>query len=206
LELAEQFRSNLSHWSGDENWAKTWAVRSDSLVTGQLALYRPSLAMSNYRVEFTGLIEKKSLGWVFRASDPKNYYAMKVTVDQPGPRPHLSVIRYAVIDGRQSDPIQVPSRIVAHNETPYRVAMNIQGRSFVTSVEGEVVDSWSDDRLRSGGVGFFSDSGERARLYWMKLWNNDDFLGRLSAYLAFSIIRPPVWMQPLPADLAGFQP
>jgi hypothetical protein len=206
LELAEQFRSNLAHWEGDENWAKTWAVRSDSLVTGQLALYGPSRNMSNYRMEFSGLIEKKSLGWVFRASDPKNYYAMKFTVAQAGPRPRLSVVRYSVIDGKKSEPIQIPMNIMVHNETPYHVAMQIEGRSFTTSLEGQVVDTWSDDRLRAGGIGFFSDSGERARLFWMKLWNNDDFLGRLSSSLALSIIRPPVWMQPaFTADLVPVQ-
>jgi hypothetical protein len=136
LELAEQFRSNLAHWEGDENWAKTWAVRSDSLVTGQLALYGPSRNMSNYRMEFSGLIEKKSLGWVFRASDPKNYYAMKFTVGQAGPRPRLSVVRYSVIDGKKSEPIQIPMNIMVHNETPYHVAMQIEGRSFTTSLEG----------------------------------------------------------------------
>ena len=28
---------------------------------------------------------------------------------------------------------------------------------------------WSDDRLREGGVGFFSDGEDRARLYWVKV-------------------------------------
>jgi hypothetical protein len=46
------------------------------------------------------------------------------------------------------------------------------------------VDRWTDDTLESGGVGFFSEPGERARLYWMKLAANDDLLGRICAYLS----------------------
>jgi len=48
------------------------------------------------------------------------------------------------------------------------------------------VDSWTDDTLRKGGVGFFAETGERARIYWMKIFKNDDFLGRVCAYLSGS--------------------
>jgi hypothetical protein len=46
------------------------------------------------------------------------------------------------------------------------------------------VDSWTDDSLRVGGVGFFSDAGESAHLYWMKITKNQDWLGRVCAYLS----------------------
>ena len=41
-----------------------------------------------------------------------------------------------------------------------------------------------DDRLRAGGVGFFSEAGEHARLYWVKVSNNTDWLGRLCGMLS----------------------
>jgi hypothetical protein len=46
-----------------------------------------------------------------------------------------------------------------------------------------VVDSCSDDRLKTGGVGFFTEGSEKARLYWMKITKNSDFLGKLCAIL-----------------------
>jgi hypothetical protein len=54
----------------------------------------------------------------------------------------------------------------------------------ITSIEGQEVDRWTDDTLASGGVGFFSEPGEQARLYWMRLAVHDDWLGRICAYLS----------------------
>jgi hypothetical protein len=71
-----------------------------------------------------------------------------------------------------------------HNNTPYRVAVEVRGNRVITSIEGQEVDRWVDDTLQSGGVGFFSEPGERARLYWMKLAANDDVLGKICAYLS----------------------
>jgi hypothetical protein len=44
------------------------------------------------------------------------------------------------------------------------------------------VDFWHDERLKVGGVGFFAENGDRARIYWMKLSQKDDFVGRVCAY------------------------
>jgi hypothetical protein len=69
-----------------------------------------------------------------------------------------------------------------HNNTPYRVELTVNGQEFSTSIEGQLVDFWRDDVHKTGGFGFFSDSGERARVYWMKLAHQDDFIGRVCAY------------------------
>ena len=55
---------------------------------------------------------------------------------------------------------------------------------FTASIEGEPVESWTDDTLAQGGVGFFSEAGEKARLYWMKLSRNQDWVGRFCAFLS----------------------
>jgi hypothetical protein len=71
-----------------------------------------------------------------------------------------------------------------HNDTAYHVAVRVRGNRFTASIEGQEIDSWTDDAPRSGGVGFFADAGERARLYWMKVAKNDDWLGRICAYVS----------------------
>jgi hypothetical protein len=76
--------------------------------------------------------------------------------------------------------------VMFHNRTPYRVEVAVKGDRITTSIEGQTVDSWMDDTLVKGGVGFFAEAGERARIYWMKLSRNEDFLGRVCAYLAGS--------------------
>jgi hypothetical protein len=54
------------------------------------------------------------------------------------------------------------------------VALDVKGSRFRAFVENQEVDSWNDDRLRNGGVGFFSETGEHARLYWVKVSKNTD--------------------------------
>jgi hypothetical protein len=109
---------------------------------------------------------------------------MKLAVVQQAPRMIVSLVRYSVIDGRKSTPTQTPLPMMMHGNRPYRIQVDVKGTQFSTAVEGQTVDAWSDDRLRAGAVGFFTDSGEKARLYWMRISKNTDFLGRLCAILA----------------------
>jgi len=52
--------------------------------TGALALFRPTLKFTDYRMEFYGQIETRSIGWAVRAADNRNYHAMKLTVAERG--------------------------------------------------------------------------------------------------------------------------
>ena len=148
-----------------------------------MALLRPTIQLTDYRMEFLGQIESKSLSWAFRAHDTDNYYAMKLNVVVPGARPVISVARYAVVNGKRGRKVEIPLPVMMHNQRPYHIAVEVRGNRFVTSVEGETVDSFVDDALSIGGVGFFSDGAERARVYWVKVTNNDDLLGRICAYV-----------------------
>ena len=186
LEISNDFRSGQQFWDGGRaDWGKGWTRHPDGYVkTGGLSLFRPSLRLTDYRLEFMAQIENKAMGWVIRAQDTGNYYAMKFNVVEPGLRPIISVVRYPVVNGKRGRKVEIPLQVMMHNNTPYRVAVDVRGNHFVTSIEGEQVDSFSDDTLRLGGVGFFSESAERARLYWMKITNNDDLLGHICAYLS----------------------
>ena len=50
-------------------------------------------------------------------------------------------------------------------------------------LQDQIVDVWSDNRLAAGGVGFFSDKGEQAKIRWIEVTHQSDFLGKLCAYL-----------------------
>jgi hypothetical protein len=186
VELTDTFHAGMESWTAPpKSWAPGWSRHPDGYVrTGQLALYRPSTIYSDYRLEFFAQIESKSMGWVVRARDLKNYYAMKFTVVEPGLRPIIAMVHYPVVGGKQGHKVEVPLAVMVHNDTPYHVAVEVKGNRVVTSIEGQEVDQWTDDTLASGGVGFFSEPGEQARLYWMKLAANNDFLGRVCAYLS----------------------
>jgi len=108
---------------------------------------------------------------------------MKLAVTEPGPRPLVALVRYAVVDGKRESHGEQPLQVMMHNNRPYRVSVDVKGNRFLTSIEGQVVDSWSDDRLKSGGVGLFSEGSEKARVYWLKVTKNSDFLGKLCSIL-----------------------
>jgi len=182
-EMSDNFHAGLASWEG-KGFAKTWAYDKEGFVRpGHLALYKPSHDMQDYKVEFLTQIERKSVGWVFRAEDEQNYYAMKLAVTEPGPRPLVALVRYAVVDGKRESHGEQPLQVMMHNNRPYRVSVDVKGNRFLTSIEGQVVDSWSDDRLKSGGVGLFSEGSEKARVYWLKVTKNSDFLGKLCSIL-----------------------
>jgi hypothetical protein len=152
--------------------------------TGDLALYKPSKGLQDYHFHFTGEIEKKSLGWVFRAVDLQNYYAVKLQTIKSGRIPTIALLRYSVINGKESRRTQVRLPMQVDRDTVYHVDMDVNGQLFTVSIQGHVVDFWSDGRLKAGAIGFFSGKGEQARLQAVRLTHQYDALGRLCAFLS----------------------
>jgi hypothetical protein len=65
------------------------------------------------------------------------------------------------------------------SDTLYNVLVTVQGESFTFNVNGQLVDAWSDDRLKSGGIGFFAEKGEISDIRSVHVVDNEDFLGWL---------------------------
>jgi len=184
VEISDSFRAGMEAWGHVKAPAPGWNRSPDGYVEpGQLALFQPSMKFTDYRMEFFGQVESKSIDWVVRARDLNNYYAMKFTVIEKGLRPVIAVVHYPVIDGKPGRRSTVPLSVMVHNKEAYHIDVSVNGSLIVTSIEGQEVDRWSEESVRSGGVGFFSEAGERARVYWMKVAKNEDFLGRLCAYI-----------------------
>ncbi len=185
-EVTDTFAGGMEAWgAGSKTWAPGWQRSPEGYVrTGQMALFQPSLDYTDYHMEFYGQIEEKSMGWVVRAKDKQNYYAMKFKVIEPGLRPIIAMVHYQVTNGKRGHVEETPLSVMVHNNEPYHVDIDVRGNRFVAAIEGETVDAWTDDAPAKGGVGFFSDAGERARLYWMKVARNQDWLGRFCAYLS----------------------
>jgi len=185
VEFQDDFRSGLSRWKGAPNWAGSWTYDPTGFARpGRLALLSGSQPMSDYRLEFLAQIEKKAMGWVFRAADTRNYYAMKLVVSNHGTAAGYSIVHYAVIDGHQKLKIELPLPITATSKTMLRVRQEIRDDQFTTYLDGRLVDTWSDATLIRGGIGFFSDPGESAYIRWVDVIYNDDALGRFCSYLA----------------------
>ena len=181
--IEDNFVSGLSGWDGGPGWANEWVYGSGGFVQPKkLALLRTSLPLVDYRLELVGQIETKSLGWVFRASDLQNYYAMKITIAKPGPLPQGAIVRYAVVDGVTVDPVELPLPLSIRNDTVYRVETSAQQDRFTTTLNGQVVDTFFDQRHRTGGVGLFSGPDESSRVLQVRVVGQDDLLGRLCLF------------------------
>jgi hypothetical protein len=183
--IEDNFFSGLSGWDGGPEWANEWAYGAAGFVQPRkLALLQASLPLADYRMEFVGQIENKSLCWVFRAADLNNYYAMKITIAKPGPLPLGAIVHYTVVDGVAVDQVQLPLPLSIRNDTLYHVETSAQQDRFTTSINGQVVDTFSDQRHPNGGVGLFSGPGESSRVLWVRVVDRDDLLGRLCLYFS----------------------
>ena len=210
VQLNDSLREGMEAWGAPvASYPAGWSRHPDGYVnTGALALFNPTRSFSDYRLEFFGQIESKSLGWTVRAKDEKNYHAMKFTVIEAGLRPVIAMIHYNVVDGKPGRRSQTPLNVMVHNRTPIQVAVDVKGNRFVTSIDGEEVDSYSDDAPASGGIGFFSEAGEKARLYWVRVAKNDDWLGHICAFLSGGATSSTaeVWPSERPGTSAPWNP
>ncbi len=185
VNLTDDFRSGLDAWNSRSNLTSSWSYDASGFVQpGPLALFKPSADLTDYRFQFLGEIDQKGLGCAFRAANLDNYYAVKLVVVKPGPLPLVRLVRYAVINGKEERHIEKPLPIATRPDTLYRMLVDVRGGDYTIIVQGQVVDFWSDNRLRKGGVGFFCSRGEKARIRWVEVSHQYDALGRLCAYLA----------------------
>jgi hypothetical protein len=150
---------------GEGGWVEGWAGDPSNSHSGrQITLYRPSIKLSDYRIEFQGTIETQSIGWVFRAADPGNYYALKLMAVSAGLTPKLALFKYLVINGRQTQVGRVPIDLTLRTDSVFKVRTDVRGPQFSTYIQGQQVDVWTDDQLKAGGVGFLNERDERGKV------------------------------------------
>ena len=204
VEVGDNFKGGMESWGATASaWAPGWSRNAAGYINmGGLELFSPSRKFKDYRLEFFGQIESKGMGWVMRGQDKQNYYAMKFQVIQNGLRPVIAMVHYPVVDGKKGQKSETPLNIMVHNNEPFHVSVDVAGNRFTASVEGQKIESWTDDTPAAGAAGFFTEASERARLYWMKVTKNDDFLGSICSFLAGDSAREAaeVWGPGIPAD------
>lgn len=194
--LHADFHSGLSDWTATAlrgstkiDDPKDWisASHPELVLPGSLRIWKRSEPLTNYQMEFQGQVEKKSLSWAFRASDGDNYYASKVVITKPGPLPNASLIRYAVLNGREWDRVQLPLPVTLERGMDYRVRMSVQDDHFIAYLNGRVISSWTDQRLSRGGVGFFADDDDGQAVSWVSISERDSVLGRMLAHFSLLV-------------------
>jgi len=138
----------------------TWSHRYTSPPGRLLSLYEPSRGEADYSTEFGWVPDAKGAALVLRVRDENNYYATRLTLQQPAPNLELAEERFSVLGGVEG----THSRKVislGNQRAPVQIQMDAIGSAFTLSVQGHPVDYWNDTQLTSGALGFFDETGDR---------------------------------------------
>lgn len=194
LSLREEFKVDLRNWQSPvdaaasrakDGWTRTGA---GAMRIGDLKLWKPTLTLGDYNLEFEAQIESKAVSWAYRAVDPSNYYATKINLSKQGSQQRAEIVRYVMDGGKPTAKSQLPIPLHVADNMVYGVRVAVKGDRFTTTVNGQVVDSWTDKRFQRGGVGFFADPGEKAVLRWVAVSEPKSMLDRL---MSFGVLVPP---------------
>ncbi|MEQ1945583.1 MAG: hypothetical protein ABL995_00235 [Bryobacteraceae bacterium] len=129
-----------------------------------ISVLRSTNSYKDYRIEMEAQIDRKALGWVFRAKDAKNFQVAKIELQPLGSNLNPVLVHYAVVNGTAEPRKQVPLGLTVSPSTIYRLRFEASGNKFTAYVQDRRVDEWADPRFPSGGAGLYSDNGERAIL------------------------------------------
>jgi hypothetical protein len=193
--LHSDFHGNLSDWSTVAMKAGSSVddprlnfASADLIKPGSLRIWKKSTSLQNYQMEFMGQMEKHSLSWAFRATDSANFYAGQLVITKPGPLPNASLVRYAMVNGHESERETYPLPLTLEKGVNYRVRVSVEDNRFLTYLDGRYVGSWTDHRLRRGGVGFFADDDDSQQVSWVNLSERDSFMGRMLSHFSLFVM------------------
>lgn len=198
LSLGQAVQTGSAGIWKDLNSGSAWAQEGSYVRPGRLRVWSRSESLVNYDLEFVGQIDRKSMDWAFRASDAQNYYASKVAILTPDTS---AIERYVVQNGVVQDRVELPLRVKLTPNHDYLFRLTAQGSRFRTFIDGNIVSSWSDTRMSRGGIGFFSEDGEKSLLKWAALTERDSVAGRFLAHFSILVFPAPRAIEGNPAVL-----
>jgi len=145
-------------------WETVNATGEDSFMSGRtLTLHKSSMELTDYRVEFVGMVDYRALGWAVRIQDPGNYYAAKLRRNPSG-KARLSFVRWKVENGVAGPEAILPLEMRLPSNEQYTVKIDVRGDQIVTSLQGKVIDRWSDDTFSKGGFGYSNQNTELGKV------------------------------------------
>lgn len=192
VDFEEDFHNGLSLWDGKGEWARSWSYdRAGTVRPGQMAIYQPSVGLRDYVFEMKAAIDRRSIQWIVRASNPQNYHFARLNVTPGAPLTKLELERWTVVNGRAGRVTRLPLPHASANQTLYAIRVETRGDSVTTYLQDQVIDTFNDARLQDGGVGLLGTGDDRPRIYGIRVFYQNDFLGKLCSFLA----PPPITSQ-----------
>ena len=89
---------------------------------------------------------------------------MKLEALKQGLNPLVALVKYAVINGKETTRTQVMLPFDVKIGTIYKVRLDVKGNKFSVYVQDKQIDYWTDDRIKLGGTGFYTETGERSQI------------------------------------------
>ncbi len=184
LRQREAFTWQESFHDGTTTWVPSSALapteEGEARVKG-LVLYTKAMGFKNYGVDFSARLDRRSIGWVVRASDPQNYFVFKLVERGRSPQGlKFDLIRYPVTGGRAPLPAErrvVPVIVIGSQNRFLNISCRVTEDQIVTLVNGFGVDTWKHPEVRSGSVGFLAEDGDSFLVKSLTISGNDDFWG-----------------------------
>jgi hypothetical protein len=137
-----------------------WSRRAISPPGRQIIAYDLSRDKSNYRMEFSWAPSAQPVAWVFRTRDSGNYYGAKLSLVRPGDSSAVAVEHFSVLGGIETPHARKVTALMT-SEPAVRIRMDASGPVFTLYVQGSPVDNWTDQRLPTGGFGFYGERGQQ---------------------------------------------
>ncbi len=191
LQIEDKFQAGLRNWLPAPGTGMSgWRIDNGLMRPGGLRIWDESRNLADYSFQFEGRVESRSLGWVVRAPNHNNYYAAKLSIPERGGNARPEIIRFSVIQGQESRRQHFPIPVVLEKGEFYEYEVRAVGDRILTIIGGRVVDQWRDARFRTGGVGFFSERGDKSSIRWAKLQEGESIADKLRSYLTFGLIIP----------------
>lgn len=183
IRLYDDFHGKLDGWTpvAAKLGAGEWTVEHGFLRPGSLRLWDGTTKLTDYQLDFTGQIRSRAVNWVVRAANATNYVGCRLEVTRPGPLPLVEFVRFNRTEGVTGKEVRRPLPMTVRPDTTYEVRTQVRGDDFTVTVNGQIVDVWSDTKHPFGGVGFWLDKNESASIRWARVSERDDLTGRVLA-------------------------
>jgi alpha-L-rhamnosidase len=177
----DQFPSPWSQWAtfetglGDDDWGDaSWIRRPPgnpdasalSVVDergrvsgGDVTLAKTGTGWTDYVFTVDVTPVTRAAAVAFRAPDSRNGYMWQLHANDNALKTHRMVNGSFPTDARRTVPFVVDTGVT------YELSVRVEGQTFTTSIDGTVVDTWTDPSAtgsRAGTIGFREASGEVA--------------------------------------------